>query len=211
MDFESYLMSSGYTDEEVDKINQTIINVTNSVTSGIKSITQQNGNQLVFTLNDNTVVTLTVTGLSSNDYTTLEKNKLALLNSDILSKFTYADNNLLFNGNQVENNKLDLSNYYTQIEINGLLSNKANSVHNHNVSEITNLHAVVVRPALLVRGQLVVRHGEHGTPSRASDSSGSDHTLGRGMAPSSRNIGKGSGRSPSWPARASSATKPSLS
>lgn len=50
MDFESYLISTGYVDEEIEKINQTIINVTNQVTSGIKSINQQNGNQLLFTL-----------------------------------------------------------------------------------------------------------------------------------------------------------------
>lgn len=139
MDFDSYIMSTGHTDEEIAKVNQTITNVTNQVTSGIKTITQQNGNQLVFTLNDDTFVTLTVTGLSSNDFTTIEKQKLALLNSEILSLFTYVNGDLLFNGNKVENDKLDLSNYYTQAQVNNLLNNKANTTHIHGVSDVTNL------------------------------------------------------------------------
>lgn len=139
MDFESYILSSGYVDEEIEKVNQTITNVTNSVTSGIKTITQQNGNQLLFTLNDNTVVTLDVVGLSQENYTTLEKQKLALLNSDILNLFTFINGDLLFNGNKVENNKLDLSNYYNKTEMNNLLNDKANTSHIHNVSDVSNL------------------------------------------------------------------------
>lgn len=135
MDFDSYLMSTGYTDEKVITINQTIT----SITSGIKSITQQNGNQLVFTLNDDSIITLTVVGLSQENYSTTEKNKLSLLNSDILSQFTFVNGDLLFNGNKVENNKLDLSNYYTQSQINTLLNNKANIVHTHPISDISNL------------------------------------------------------------------------
>lgn len=139
MDFDSYIMSTGYVDDEIAKINQKIVNVTNQVTSGIKSITQQNGNQLVFTLNDNTTIALTVTGLSQENYTTVDKNKLALLNSDILSQFTYVNNSLLFNGNTVENNKLDLSNYYNKTEMNSLLNTKANTSHIHGVSDVTDL------------------------------------------------------------------------
>lgn len=85
-----------------------------SVTSGIKSI-NSSGSKLIFTLIDDTTISVTLNGLSDNNYSTEEKNKLSVLNSDVLSLFSYVDNKLLYNGEPIDTN-VDLSNYYTKDE-----------------------------------------------------------------------------------------------
>lgn len=94
-----------------------------SLASGIKSMTNT-GSQLIITLNDNSILTVTLTGLSDTNFTTTEKNKLASLNDSILNLFTYVNGQLLFNNQPISNGTVDLSNYYNKTEVNDLLSNK---------------------------------------------------------------------------------------
>jgi hypothetical protein len=126
MDFDSYIMSTGYVDEQITALG-----------SGIKAI-QNAGSQLIFTLNDNSTLTVTITGLSDNNYTTADKNKLSSLNNTLLNKFTYVNNQLLFDEQPISGT-VDLSNYYNKAEVNGLLLSKASiSDVPTKVSELTN-------------------------------------------------------------------------
>jgi hypothetical protein len=102
MDIESYILSNSYTSQEVAK-----------VTSGIKSVSNT-GSQLIFTLNDNSTLIVNLAGLSDNNYTTTDKNKLDSIDSSLLNRFAYVNNQLLFDGQSIANNTLDLSNYATK-------------------------------------------------------------------------------------------------
>jgi len=106
MDIESYILSNSYTNAEVSK-----------VTSGIKSVTNT-GSSLVFTLSNNSTITVGITGLSDENFTTILKTKLNSLDESALSRFTYLDDQLLFDGESI-NNIVNLSTYTTDDLIEG--------------------------------------------------------------------------------------------
>ena len=114
MDIISYALSKKYTKTEIAK-----------VTSGIQSVTNT-GSQLIFTLNDSSTITVTITGLSDANYTTTEKTKLASLNETILSKFSVVGGKLLFDNSPIQGGTVDLTNYYNKLEVDNLLLNKVN-------------------------------------------------------------------------------------
>lgn len=104
MDIESFVLANSFTTQEVAK-----------VTSGIQSVTNT-GSQLIFTMNDNSMITVTIVGLSDNNYSTSEKNKLSSIDSTLLNRFTYINNQLLFNGLPIANSTIDLSPYLKTVD-----------------------------------------------------------------------------------------------
>ena len=60
MDIESYILANSFTNQEIAK-----------VTSGIQSIANV-GSQLIFTLNNNSTITVALIGLSDANYTPIE-------------------------------------------------------------------------------------------------------------------------------------------
>lgn len=77
-----------------------------------------------FTLTNNSIVDITVTGF--NNFTTTEKNKLASLDETILSKFSVVGGKLLFDNSPIQGGTVDLTNYYNKLEVDNLLLNKVN-------------------------------------------------------------------------------------
>ena len=77
-----------------------------------------------FTLTNNSIVDITVTGF--NNFTTTEKNKLASLDENILSKFSVVGGKLLFDNSPIQGGTVDLTNYYNKLEVDNLLLNKVN-------------------------------------------------------------------------------------
>ena len=111
MDTVSYALSKKYSNQIIG--------------TGIKGGIFVDPNIFRFTLDDNSIVNISVSNF--NNYTLTEKNKLALLDSDILSKFSYVGGKLLFDGNPIVGGSIDLSSYYNKNEIDLLLSNKIDS------------------------------------------------------------------------------------
>ena len=80
----------------------------------INSIEQEN-DTLIFSMSDETNVSIKLTGLSDNNLTDTDKSKLTSLNDVLLNKFQYVNNELLFNG-KVVNQSIDISNFYNKAE-----------------------------------------------------------------------------------------------
>lgn len=120
----------------VTEINQTITQVTNQVTSGIKSISAT-GSVLTFILGDDSIINIELTGLSDSNYSITEKAKLLSLNGSLLNRFTYATE-LLFDGQPIDGN-VDLSNYYNKIEVDSKVSVVGADLTNH-ILDKTNPH-----------------------------------------------------------------------
>jgi len=104
MDIFTLNQAKAYTSQEITK-----------VVTDIKSIVP-NGSQLVFTLLDDSTIAITLNGLSDNNFSTIEKSKLSSLNEIVLSKFTYVNNQLFYNGlpfeNEISNPTIKISDEY---------------------------------------------------------------------------------------------------
>jgi hypothetical protein len=105
MDMLTLNKAKQYTNNEITTVNQAIL----SITSGMKSVANT-GSNLVFTLSDNSTISVPITGLSDNNYTTIDKNKLASLDSMLLNRFSYDGSLLLFDGQSITNS--DNQTYY---------------------------------------------------------------------------------------------------
>ena len=138
----------------MDIITLTLANqkASKQISVGIKNVVFVNPNIFKFTLSDNSVQNVTVANF--NNYTPTEKTKLANLDETILSKFSVVGGKLLFDNSPIQGGTVDLTNYYNKNEINNLLGNKtdklyvdtqdetkANLVHTHTISNVTNLQS----------------------------------------------------------------------
>lgn len=100
MDTVSYALSKKYSNQIIG--------------TGIKSGIFVDPNIFRFTLDDNSIVNISVSNF--NNYTLTEKNKLALLDSNILSKFAYVSGQLLFDGNPISGGSIDLTSYLKTVD-----------------------------------------------------------------------------------------------
>jgi hypothetical protein len=108
MDTVSYALSKRYANQIIG--------------TGIKSGTFVPPDIFRFTLDDNSIVNITVANF--NNFSLAEKSKLASLDETILSRFSYIGGKLLFDNTPIQGGSVDLTNYYNKLEVDNLLLNK---------------------------------------------------------------------------------------
>jgi hypothetical protein len=133
----AWILADGHTDE---------------VGSGISNITNT-GSSLIFTLTAGGTLTVPITGLSDQNFTTVLKNKLNSLDSTVLNLFTYSSGTLYFNGDAIAKASSVTSVANSLNTLDTTTTNHINNTANPHSTKIGNLNdAKITSP---VGGQLL--------------------------------------------------------